>query len=181
MAVKKASKQVIVDAIIKEIENGATRGKVVAKFCKKFQKSDRTIDSYWKIANEQYSERQQKAKEASDKAYIESSAQAAKQAVMSSQERKEVLTKLIRGEMVISVKSKEPNQPTIELQVDFDPLVSLKAIAELNKMDGSYAPTKVAQTDTEGKDVKPFDLSKLTDDELRILAKIQSNGGVSEA
>lgn len=53
--------------------------------------------------------------------------------------------------------------------------------AELNKMDGDYAPTKIANTDKEGNDVKRFDLSKLTDDELRILAEIQCKGGVSEA
>jgi len=54
------------------------------------------------------------------------------------------------------------------------------AIAELNKMEGDYAPTKIAQTNKDGDDVKPYDLSKLSDDELRILAKIQSKGGVSE-
>jgi hypothetical protein len=30
----------------------------------------------------------------------------------------------------------------------------LKAIAELNKMEGSYAPSKIATTDTKGNEVK---------------------------
>ena len=45
----KASKHVIIDAIIKEIEQGTTRAKVIAKYCKKLQKSERTIDSYHSI------------------------------------------------------------------------------------------------------------------------------------
>ena len=67
----KASKQIIIDAIIKEIEQGTTRAKVIAKYCKKLQKSERTIDSYWKIANIQQKERQEKASKAADEVYID--------------------------------------------------------------------------------------------------------------
>ena len=57
----------------------------------------------------------------------------------------------------------------------------LQYMAELNKMDGDYAPTKVAQTNKDGEDLPQYDLSKLSDAELRLIAEIQSKGRVSEA
>jgi len=169
----KADKQVIIDSIIKDIEKGTDRGKVIAKYCKKLQKSDRTIDSYWKIANEQYKERQSKAKAAADAAYIAASAEAAKQAVMSSQERKEILSKIARGERT----SLEPNpkKPSvlIEVPVIVDTLEIIRAIGELNKMEGDYAPTKVAPTNVKGEDLQPpLDYSKLSVAELEALKAI---------
>lgn len=164
----KATKQVIVDAIIKEIEKGSTRGAVVSKFCKKFQKSDRTIDTYWKIANEQYSIRQQKAKEAADKVYIQSSADAAKEAVMSSIERKEVLSKIARGNFPLK-KPMVINGKLRLVPVVPDWTERRNAIAELNKMEGDYAPTKIASTDKEGNDVKPLNDAELD----KMLLKIE--------
>ena len=43
----KASKHVIIDAIIKEIEQGTTRAKVIAKYCKKLQKSSTLFPKYF--------------------------------------------------------------------------------------------------------------------------------------
>jgi hypothetical protein len=51
------------------------------------------------------------------------------------------------------------------------------AIAELNKMEGDYAATKAELVVTE----KPIDLSNLTDEQLRLLAEIQSQSGISQA
>lgn len=137
----KPSKQVIIDAIIKEIETGTERGKVVAKFCKKFQKSTRTIDTYWKIANVQHTAKQQAIKKELDEVDKQAAIEARKKAIMTANERKELLTKLINGEIkakrpfVIGGKIMEyPEEPTHRDRIS--------AIAELNKMDGDYAPTK---------------------------------------
>lgn len=118
MKARKSNKQLIIDAIIKEIEHGTTRGKVVAKFRKKFQKSDRTIDTYWKIANEQLGELQGKAKEAANKVYVESMAEAAKDAAMSEIEAKKLITDIARGNLAdyIVIKKIE-HSPRIEISL----------------------------------------------------------------
>ncbi len=80
---------------------------------------------------------------------------------MSADERKEYLTKIITGEIEIPYKEvKWDHDQKKFVKVDFIELSNhnarIAAIAELNKMDGSYAPNKMAITDTDGKDVKQF-------------------------
>ena len=172
----KASKQIIIDAIIKEIENGTGRGEVVAKYCKKFQKSARTIDTYWKTANEQQKERQDKASKAADKAYIETKVSAVKTALKSKLEKQvelqneiNLIDQQIKGEVqftfVVGNKvNKSHNGDIFMLPVQIQNELrarKLQYYSELNKMEGDYAPTKVAQTDSNGNDIK-----ERTDDEL---------------
>jgi len=149
----KADKQVIIDAIIKEIEKGEGRGKVLGKIGKKWEISRTTFDRIWKTANEQQKERQRKAKDAADEAYIQASADAAKVVVMSSQERKEMLSKIARGELTLLVSDPKEPAKLIEVPAMVENLERIKAISELNKMEGDYAPTKVAQTNKDGEDV----------------------------
>jgi len=137
----KPSKQIIVDAIVKEIEQGTDRGKVIAKYCKKLQKSARTIDTYWKDAQEQHAVKQEAIRKELAEIDKQAAIEARKKAIMAADERKELLTKLINGEIkakrpfVIGGKIMEyPEEPTHRDRIS--------AIAELNKMDGSYAPTK---------------------------------------
>lgn len=165
----KASKHVIIDAIIKEIEQGTTRAKVIAKYCKKLQKSERTIDSYWKIANIQQKERQEKASKAADEVYIETKAEAVKTALKSKLEKQgelqneiDMIDKQIKGEVhftfVVGNKvNKSHNGDVFMLPVQIQNELrarKLQYYAELNKMNGDYAPTKVANTDKDGNDVK---------------------------
>jgi len=137
----KPSKQHIIDAIIKEIEKGNSRGKVLGIIGKKWGISRTTFDRYWKTANEQHRELQDKAKKAADEAYILASAEAAKRAVMSSQERKEILSKIARGEIPL-MKPMVVDKEVELIQVVPDWADRKAAIAELNKMEGDYAPTK---------------------------------------
>lgn len=136
----KLNKQVIIDAIIKEVELGSPRGKVVAKYSKKFQKSERTIDGYWKEANLQYKALQDKAKEAADEVYIQSMADAALGAVISKSERLKILSDMARGES--RVKAGDVDNP-VEILQPIDISERIKAIAEINKMQGDYAETAI--------------------------------------
>lgn len=143
-----ASKQVIIDAIIKEIEVGTSRGKVVSKYCKKLQKSERTIDSYWKTANEIQKVRQEKASKAADKAYIAAKEKSAVDAVMSKQQRLELLTKIANGEFENETKKPAWNNQKkvfeiVTVREKAQDNMVIKAIAELNKMQGDYADTNV--------------------------------------
>lgn len=113
-----ASKQTIVNALVKELEKGADRGEVVSKYCKKFRKSDRTIDSYWKIAKEQYSQLQEKAKEAANKVYVDSMAQAAKETAMSEIEAKKLTSDIARGNLAdYLIIKKVEHTPRVEITI----------------------------------------------------------------
>ena len=141
----KPSNQIQIDAIIKGIEQGRDRGNLLATIGKKWQLSQRTFDRLWKTANEQHTVRQQGIKKEIAAIDIQSAIDSRKMAIMTANERKEWLTKLINGEM----KAKRPfviGGKIMEYPSEPDHADRLKAIAELNKMDGDYAPAKVDLT-----------------------------------
>lgn len=148
----KASKQIIIDAIIKEIEQGKTYTKVMAVNGRKWQMPERTFNRYWKTANEQHIVKQQEIKKELAEVDKQAAIEARKEAIMTANERKELLTKIANGQM----KVKKPfviSGKIMEYLSEPDAADRMKAISELNKMDGSYAPAKIAQTDTEGNDI----------------------------
>lgn len=57
----------------------------------------------------------------------------------------------------------------------------IRALSALVDLYGFNAPKKVAQTDKDGNDVPQYDLSKLSNEELKLLIKLQSKIGVSPA
>jgi len=154
----KPSKQIIIDAIVKEIEQGTTRAKVIAKYCKKLQKSERTIDSYWKIANIQQGTRQEKASKAADAVYIETKVDAVKTGLKSKLEKQvelqneiTLIDQQIKGEVqftfVVGNKvNKSHNGDIFMLPVQIQNELrarKLQYYAELNKMEGDYAPNEI--------------------------------------
>ena len=139
MAKVKPNKDVIIQAIVKEIEKGQDRGKVLAKNGVKWQLSSRTFDRYWKTANDRHRELQIKAKEAADKAYIKASEEVAKKAVMSKAERMERLSSIARGELMCKVNTEKGIVDSV-IPVEVNEMI--KAMAEINKMEGDYAPLK---------------------------------------
>lgn len=138
----KPSKQTIINALIEDIKKGKPRGQVLGKAGNKWGISRTTFDRHWKTANEQHAEVQRKAKEAADKVYIEESEKAARRAVMGKIERQEVLTQIARGEIPLQ------KPMVVDKMIEFVEIVPewmdrKNAIAELNKMDGDYAPVKL--------------------------------------
>jgi hypothetical protein len=170
----KTGKQVIVNALLKEIELGKQRSTALARAVKRWQISARTFDRHWKTANEMFTELQQKAKKASDKAYIKASKKAAVEAVMSKIERMETLSKIARGEIPLT-KPMVVDGAVKLIPVVPDWMDRKAAIAELNKMEGDYAPTKVAQTDSKGNDIEKKDLPQLSTEEIINLLDKRSN------
>ena len=155
----KSDKQEKIDFIVLQLEKGKTRGKILAEFVKKWQISIRTFDRFLKSADIKLRDRQKKASEAADAAYIKAKEEAAKNAVMSKQERLEYLTKIVKGE--IEVPYSETKWDAVQKKFVIIKFVELpnhtariSAITEMNKMEGDHAPAKVAQTDKDGNDVK---------------------------
>jgi hypothetical protein len=158
MNAAKPSKQTIIDFLIKEIALGKERGPVLSKTVKKWQMSDRTFDRHWKIANQQHQENQSKIKEAVAEVDVQAAIEARKKEIMTADERKEYLTKLVKGDVKVPYTEVKWNPDTKKFvkhrfveQASHTARIS--AISELNKMDGDYAPTKIAPTDGKGNDL----------------------------
>lgn len=167
----KVNKQVLIDFIISCLEKGDKRSTILAKVGDEWQEkvSERTFDRALKTANEQQKERLEKARKAADAAYIENNVNAVKTVLKSKIEKQaelqneiNLIDKQINGEVeftfVVGNKvNKSHNGDVFMLPVQIQNELrarKLQYYAELNKMNGDYAPTKVANTDKDGNDVK---------------------------
>jgi len=137
----KPSKQVIIDYIVSCLNLGEQRGNILVKVGKKWGTSKSAFDRLLKIAKEQHTIKRQKINDAIESDTTIKELEAVKSNIMSAIERKEYLTKVLNGE----VKVKKPfvvSGKIMEYPSEPDHADRLKALAELNKMDGGYAPQK---------------------------------------
>lgn len=145
----KPSKQIIIDAIIKEIESGRATEKICAVICRKFQFSQRTFYNHHKKAVIQHTAKQEALKKELAEIDKQAAIEARKKAIMTVEERKVWLSALIQKKTKV-MKVGGSTQMVYEYLDENGKLQSeilntelkLKAIAELNKMEGDYAPTK---------------------------------------
>lgn len=153
----KPNKQVIIDFIVACLEKGEQRGKILVKAGKKWGTSKSAFDRLLKIAKEQHTVKQDAIKKKLQEIDEAAAIEARKLDVMTSYERMQMLTKIARGQIIITRTIPEnENDPVFENIIKPDSIDIKAAIAELNKMDGSYTPIKVANTDKNGEDVQPL-------------------------
>jgi hypothetical protein len=157
---QKSNKIVIVDFIILCLKKGEDRVNIMAKLVKKWQLSPRSFDRYLKKAKDEHLKQQELIKNELFEVDKQAAITALNKAILTVQHRKELLSKIATGQIKIATKEVKWNAVTKKFQtIPFIELPThtarISAIAELNKMDGDYAPTKVAQTDSSGKDVSP--------------------------
>jgi hypothetical protein len=81
-----------------------------------------------------------------------------KSAYLSKLERLEILTKIARQEIDVEEVTLSEQFGMTKFNRKPNPSEITKAIAEVNKIEGDYAPTKVAQTDKDGND-KDFNIT----------------------
>lgn len=119
-----------------------TRKALLSKFGKKWQVSDRTFDRAWKIAIKEFTEYQNKLQQQKDAISIELEKEAFKQGIIDKNKRMEILSQIALGN--IPLKKPIVVDKIIEsIDVVPDYADRRAAIAELNKMDGSYSPTQI--------------------------------------
>ena len=159
----KPNKQIIIDFIISCLKNGEQRGNILVKTGKKWGTSKSAFDRYLKIAKDQYTVTQGLIKSELLEIDKQAAVEARKKAIMNADDRKEWLTKIIMKDLkVMKVggstqmvhEYKDKNGVIVTEIISYDH--KLKALAELNKMEGDYSPTKIAQTNTLGEDVTPM-------------------------
>lgn len=149
----KSNKQVLVDFIVELLEKGDETENICAVFCTKFHLTDRTFYNHLKIAQQQHADKQAVLKKELAAVDKQAAIEARKKHIMTSQERKMILTKIAEGKLKLKKwwigKDYEISKTVVPDYMD-----RKNAISELNRMDGSYAPMKLAQTTKDGVDIQ---------------------------
>jgi hypothetical protein len=171
----KPSKQIIVDFIVGELKQGKTFDTCLKLCGTKWNLSRSTFNRRWKEANIQHKQEQDLIKQELAKASAAAAVESLKKQILTADERKEFLSKLVKKEtkvlkvggspqMVHTFTDKDGNIVNEILPTE----LKIKAIAELNKMEGDYAPLR-----TENKNLSvQIDLSKFTEDELKLYLQL---------
>jgi hypothetical protein len=134
-----------ITAMVALLRQGATRQQIHAKICKTVQLSTRKLDSLLKEARHLHTQEAQTLQKAELEGLTEARKKEALESVLSVLDRKLILSEIARGELVLQ----KPMVVNKEIQViDVVPNYEDRraAIAELNKMDGAYAPTEIKGT-----------------------------------
>jgi hypothetical protein len=138
------SKDIYVEFILGLLEKGIIeRKEIVSKFCKNFQTSERTADTYLKMANEVYKERRSLINEAKLNETIQIEKEAVKSDILSKEEAMVILTEIAKG------GAKDVGDKTIIP----NPADRKSAIEVLAKLNGWEAPKKTETTITTETDI----------------------------
>lgn len=144
-------------------------GDCYSKYSPIFSKTERTFNEDWKKATARLSEYQNKANKAKEIASISEEVNAIKSGLKSKIERAmflqneiEVMEKQLRGDVHFTFKignkiNKSHTGDVFMLPIDEQNKIRqvIKEYQiEISKMEGDYAPTKIAETDVSGKDRK---------------------------
>jgi len=169
------------DSIIAELVSdmdffGLNYTKALAGSIEKWRIAPRTFDRYWALAKKEYEGQQQEVRAARLEVLIEAEVAKVKAGIMDKHERMEVLSQIARAEITLQreVLSSDGIQALTVVPEYND---RKAAIAELNKMDGEYAPIR-KETKHSGEMTLKQDLSQLSTAELLERAQLvkQVNG-----
>jgi hypothetical protein len=145
----KPNKRQYIDFIIDELNKGNVHYKeVMLAFVSKFELTEQTFVRYWKSANAEYSAHRESVNKQKAEESIRTETAAAKSLVLDKYARMKIAESIALG------KAKR-----VEGQIIMpSPSDQLKALDYLAKIDGDYAPAKIANTDSEGKDVAQLNI-----------------------
>jgi len=136
----KPNEQAQINFIADCLRFGEARKDILQKFAKIYKTSDKTFDTRLKLAKDAITKEQEYANSKVNDLVSEEIKQR-KIAIMDVLERKEILTKIARGELTYT-KQAVSGDGIVDFEVEPDFTDRKAAIAELNKMDGDYSPTK---------------------------------------
>ena len=139
----------------------------ISVFCSKFQKTERTIWSYVKKAQKYNKSRIDKQEKARDEVLVEEAKKAIKLDILSRNERMKILSdiangkaKKIEGRILVPSSSEQ-----------------VRAIAELNKMEGDYAPTKIDAVVEQTNSLTPEEAAEIIKEMFYDSGKTNENSG----
>ena len=141
MANLKPNKENIITEILIELEKGISFTACAELFDMNWSLPSTTFKRYWKEANERYQTVNVTAQKELSDIFLEGKKEALKKAILTKHERMEILTQIAKGEIPL-VKHIVCDGVIQEVEVVPAWADRKAAIAELNKMDGEYAPIK---------------------------------------
>ena len=137
----KPRKEQTVNEMLLEIEMGISYSECLRVNDGLWGLPSSTFDRYWAEASKRYKARLDAIEEATTKVAVSMEVKALKKAILSKHERQEILTQIAKGEIPLV---KHIVCDGVIQEVDVVPAWADRraAIAELNKMEGDYAPIK---------------------------------------
>ena len=137
----KPKKEQTVNEMLLEIEMGISYSECLRINDGLWGLPSSTFDRYWAEASRRFKARLDAIEEATTKAAVSMEIKALKKAILSKHERQEILTQIAKGEIPLV---KHIVCDGVIQEVDVVPAWADRraAIAELNKMEGDYAPIK---------------------------------------
>jgi len=164
MVDQKPEKENIILSLVDDLDFGVEYTQALTMFVEKTGKSTRTFDRYWREAKERFYEGLNDKVAA--KAHVVNSPeiQAYKARIIDKFERMQILSAMADGSLQVP-RNVVTREGVITLEAFPDYTDRKAAIAELNKMDGEYAPIK-KETKHSGDMVIKQDLSNLSTEEL---------------
>jgi hypothetical protein len=148
----KFDKQKTLTLMVSLLREGGTRGGILSKVGKTCQCSVRTLDRILKEATQIHMQESAQLQKAELEGLTEARKKEAMEGVLSSLERKKILSEIARGKVLVK-KPVVTKFGVEEIDCEPDHGDRKAAIAELNKMDGDYAPVKSKQEITIDKPV----------------------------
>lgn len=151
-------RKVRIKTIANAIASGMQRKDILEKYGKKWKLKKTSIDNYIKSARILAGKLAKEREKVETELETENLKTSVKLNLITRNEKRDMLSKIIRGELEIFVKKPIWNtsqKKYVMITVPSKPLHSdiMKAIEIDNRMEGHDAPTKVAQTDTKGNDL----------------------------
>lgn len=137
----KPKKEQAVNEMLLEIEMGITYKECLGINGDLWKLPETTFNRYWSEASKRFKARLDAIEEATTKAAVSMEVKALKKAILSKHERQEILTQIAKGEIPL-VKHIVCDGVLRYEEVIPSWADRRAAIAELNKMDGDYAPVK---------------------------------------
>lgn len=139
------SKQKAISEIIKGLRKGYSREDLLASIGVKWQIASRTFDRYFVEAQEAHSKEQQEIERLAREQLLQTKKEELKSEIISIQRRKEYLTKVVTAETDLI----QVGKATVEVLTHDDGRreiitndIRIRALQELNRMDGAYTPTQ---------------------------------------
>jgi hypothetical protein len=131
-----------------------TFGECFIKYFDKFSKSEVTFSKDWNKATQVHKEYQEKVNKAKDRVSIQKEIKALEGGLKSKFERQLMLQKMLDPEYVHCEIKMTPGGRLVPFERKLEPKELIAIHSELSKMEGDYAPAKVANTNVKGEDIE---------------------------
>jgi hypothetical protein len=141
------SKEHLITEILNEIEGNISFTDCASLFDLNWALPLSTFKRYWREASDRHADHQRATQIEKQALNLEAAKDRLKKAILNKDARMEILTKIATGDITM-VKEVATRDGTALLNVTPDFAERRAAIAELNKMDGEYAPQKKELTHT---------------------------------